>query len=201
MNVVAVVPVKNLRSAKARLSPAFQPQERHTLALRMLDHVLQALLATPGLDDIRIETADQEAIALAQRLGVGIIPEPPGVASQSEAVEIAAHALLCEGAGAMLMLPLDLASAGPADIARILEEDEPESREPLAVLVPSRDGGTNAVLRRPPDALPSCFGDDSLRRHLAEARRLGVRVKLLHLPSLWIDVDTIDDYRDTIGRG
>lgn len=199
MSVVAVVPVKNLHRAKARLSPAFDAGQRHALALRMLEHVLRALLATPGLDDVRIESADADAIDLARRLGAGVIAEPPGVDSQSAAVDAAARALVAEGVGAMLMLPLDLPRADPADIARILAEDEPGEKGPLAVLVPSRDGGTNAALRRPPDALPSRFGDDSLRLHLEEAARLGVRVKVVRLESLWIDVDTHDDYRDTLG--
>ena len=197
MGVVAVVPVKRLSAAKARLSPAFGPATRRDLALRMLDHVLRALLATPGLQDVRIETADPEAAALAQGLGVGVIPEPPGIGSQSEAVEVAARALVAEGVEAMLMLPLDLPRADPADIARILAEDEPGTQGPLAVLVPSRDGGTNAALRRPPNALPSRFGrGGSFQRHLDEGQRLGVRVKALRLESLWLDVDTEEDYRD-----
>ncbi len=201
MGVVAVVPVKDLRAAKARLSPALGPKTRHELALWMLERVLSALLATPGLDGVRVETADPEAVALAHRMGVGVIPEPGGVSGQSEAVEVAARALAAEGVEAMLMLPLDLPRADPAEIARILAEDEPHGAGPLVVLVPSRDGGTNAALRRPPTALPSRFGrGGSLRRHIEEAGRLGVSVKLLRLESLWIDVDTEKDFSDTLGR-
>ena len=61
---------------------------------------------------------------------------------------------------------------------------------PAALLMASRDGrGTNALLRMPPDAFPSRFGRDSLRRHLAEARRARVPATVLSNPRFGLDLD------------
>ena len=63
------------------------------------------------------------------------------------------------------------------------------------MLAPARDGGTAALLRRPPDAIPGCFGADSAKAHRAAAERAGVRLVELPLPSLAIDLDRIEDAR------
>jgi 2-phospho-L-lactate guanylyltransferase len=64
---------------------------------------------------------------------------------------------------------------------------------PSAVLAPSRDGGTNALLSCPPLALPFHFGADSLARHSAAARMHSVRLRQLRCPGLELDIDRPDD--------
>jgi 2-phospho-L-lactate guanylyltransferase (CobY/MobA/RfbA family) len=45
----------------------------------------------------------------------------------------------------------------------------------------------------PPDAFPSRFGRDSLRRHLAEARRARVPATVLSNPRFGLDLDGPED--------
>ena len=69
-----------------------------------------------------------------------------------------------------------------------------ELKPPSAILVPSRDGtGTNALLRNPPDAFPSHFGENSLALHQQEAKRHGVELKILRIPRISFDLDELDD--------
>jgi 2-phospho-L-lactate guanylyltransferase (CobY/MobA/RfbA family) len=63
------------------------------------------------------------------------------------------------------------------------------------VLAPARDGGTAALLRRPPGVLPSRFGADSAKAHREAAERAGVAYTELPLPSLAIDLDREADLR------
>src|SRR5918999_814940 len=65
----ALVPVKDLPQAKARLSPLLSPAERHALAAAMLDDVLEALRHVSTLDRIALVTTDAYALALAARWG------------------------------------------------------------------------------------------------------------------------------------
>ena len=60
-------------------------------------------------------------------------------------------------------------------------------------VVISPDGmrsGTNALLMRPPDALPFAFGPDSFEAHLEAARQRGLEVKICERPHLAFDLDT-----------
>ena len=56
MGVWAVVPVKELDRAKERLAAVLPPERRRALMLAMLEDVLTALAATPGLDGLAVVT-------------------------------------------------------------------------------------------------------------------------------------------------
>ena len=90
----------------------------------------------------------------------------------------------------LVVLPADLPLALPQEIRQLAEA---AATDPVLVLVPSADGGTNALALSPPGLIPFRFGPDSARRHEDEARRLGVRPLRLSLPSLGLDVDTPAD--------
>src|SRR5438876_973810 len=61
-------------------------------------------------------------------------------------------------------------------------------------LAPSRDGtGTNAILVRPPLAVPYLFGSDSLQRFLEAARQRHLNYSTYHSIGLALDIDTVDD--------
>jgi 2-phospho-L-lactate guanylyltransferase len=88
----------------------------------------------------------------------------------------------------------DVAGASGAELARLFAALE-EQGGAGAVLAPARDGGTAALLRRPPGAIPSCFGADSAKAHREAAERAGATFRELALPSLAIDLDRADDLR------
>jgi 2-phospho-L-lactate guanylyltransferase len=65
------------------------------------------------------------------------------------------------------------------------------------VLAPSREGtGTNALIVRPPLALPYLFGVNSLQRYQQAARQTQLGSILYHSIGLALDIDTIDDLDD-----
>jgi 2-phospho-L-lactate guanylyltransferase len=91
-------------------------------------------------------------------------------------------------AGLVLMCDLPLLTAGDLD-ALLLSEA-------ALTLAPDRGReGTNALLARPPDLIPTCFGDArSFALHQARAAALGSPARVVETPGLARDVDTADDY-------
>src|ERR671933_71284 len=64
----------------------------------------------------------------------------------------------------------------------------------LAVISPDAAGrGTNALLLRPPDALPFLFGANSFENHLDAAREREVQVQVCERTRLAFDIDTAED--------
>jgi 2-phospho-L-lactate guanylyltransferase len=60
--------------------------------------------------------------------------------------------------------------------------------------VRSHEGlGTNALLRRPPEVVPTRFGGRSFQGHLDAASAAGASVDVLELPGIGFDVDTVAD--------
>jgi 2-phospho-L-lactate guanylyltransferase (CobY/MobA/RfbA family) len=95
----------------------------------------------------------------------------------------------------------DVAGAESDDLERLFLALAELPAGPAVVLAPSSDGGTAALLRRPPDAIPSRFGRESAARHRAAAADAGVAFAELALDSLAIDLDRADDVELFLERG
>lgn len=190
--LVAVIPVKAFSRGKARLATLLSAQERYLLCKTMLEDVLTVVVASPLFDRVLIITSDAEAAASARQYGIEVISEIQQV-RQSRSVEAAAACCREVGAEAMLTVPLDVPRITANDLNRIVEQG-PVPRG--IVLVPSRDAlGTNALLARPPEAIPFRFGYDSFRAHRDEAEAKGLPCEVCELPNLALDIDEIDDLR------
>ena len=190
MDLWAVVPVKERVSAKERLAPMLAPEVRQALALAMLEDVLEALSATPGIAGLLVVTVDPEARLVAVRYG-GRPIETGARDGHGGAVAAAARLLAAEGRSGMLTLPGDIPLVTPAEIAELLAAHLPA---PSFTIAPSHDEqGSNAIACSPPDAVPLRFGENSFYPHLQAAEARGIRPRVLHLPGIALDIDNPED--------
>jgi 2-phospho-L-lactate/phosphoenolpyruvate guanylyltransferase len=190
MDLWAVVPVKERVSAKERLAPMLRPETRQALALAMLEDVLAALTATPGIAGLLVVTVDPAAARLAASYGARLI-EMGARDGHTGAVAAAVRLLAAEGRAGMLTLPGDIPLVTPAEITRILEA---HPAGPSLTIVPSHDErGSNAIACSPPDAVPLRFGDNSFYPHLQAAEVCGIRPNVLHLLGIALDIDNPED--------
>ena len=190
MDLWAVVPVKERASAKERLAPMLPPEIRQALALAMLEDVLEALSAAPGIAGLLVVTVDPESRLMAARYG-GRAIEVGARDGHTGAVAAAARLLAAEGRSGMLTLPGDIPLVTPAEIAQLLAAHPPA---PSFTIVPSHDEqGSNAVACSPPGAVPLRFGENSFYPHLQAAEACGIRPTVLHLPGIALDIDNPED--------
>ncbi len=192
--LVAIIPVKELSQAKARLAPVLDAAGRRELAVALLRDVLAAALACPALDKVAVVTRDADVLALAAEAGAEGLAEPGGL---NEALTTASETIARRGVDRLLVLAADLPLAAPDDIATVAEADAD------VAIVPSTDGGTNA-LALPPGGIAFRFGPDSSRRHLAAVAVADLRPLRLDLPALAFDIDTPDHFarlRDAVEDG
>ncbi|MFP6639478.1 MAG: 2-phospho-L-lactate guanylyltransferase [Myxococcota bacterium] len=186
----ALIPVKSLAQSKSRLATEFAQPELEALSLAMLEDLLSALLATPALKRIAVATPDDRAAELVRRLGGEALHGPdPGLKA---AIDGAASKLHLGDHDALLVVLGDLPDARPEDLQELFDKLD-ELDGPAAALAPSSDGGTSALLRRPHTAIPSCFGPESAARHREAAAAAGVPLCEIALPSLDLDLDSIED--------
>jgi 2-phospho-L-lactate guanylyltransferase len=185
----ALVPVKDLTQAKARLSPLLAPAQRYALAAAMLDDVLAALRQASMVERIALVTTDPHALALAAQRGLEVVDEGSG-RGESGAVELAVKVCRERGASSLAVIPGDIPLLTAADVEWIIQQGTQYD----VVIVPSWDSrGTNAVLLRPPDALQLRFGSWSFFPHVKQAKRKGLSYKVVRLPRVALDVDTPED--------
>src|SRR5919197_842398 len=185
----ALVPVKDLTQAKARLSPLLSPAERYALAMAMLDDVLAALRQASMLERIVMGTIDPRALALAAHWGFEVIDEGAG-RGETGAVELATKVCQERGASSLAVIPGDIPLLTAADVDGLMQHGAQYD----VVIAPSWDSrGTNAILLRPPDALQLRFGSWSFFPHVKQAKRRGLSYKVVRLPRVALDIDTPED--------
>jgi 2-phospho-L-lactate guanylyltransferase len=190
MDVWAVVPVKERDRAKERLASALPRELRRALARAMLEDVLIALAAAPGLAGLVVVTLDREAQRLALCHGARII-EDGARDGHTGAVAAAARLLAAEARAALLTVPGDIPLVTADEIGQLVAAHRPA---PSFTIVPSHDeGGSNAILLSPPDAVPLRFGIDSFFPHLRAAEAQGIRPTVLRLPGIALDIDNPED--------
>jgi 2-phospho-L-lactate guanylyltransferase (CobY/MobA/RfbA family) len=69
------------------------------------------------------------------------------------------------------------------------------------VISPSIAKGTNALLRNPPNAIPTRYGLNSFDAHVAEAESKKVHLEVYRSEDLEVDVDTPSDLYEIMRRG
>jgi len=190
MGIWAVVPVKERGEAKQRLARLLPEPLRRELAQAMLEDVLEALAAVPGLAGIAVATVEPAARRLAEHYGARII-EDGARDGHTGAVMAAGRLLAAEGCAGMLTVPGDVPLVTAAEIAVIMAAHRPA---PSFTIAPSHDEqGSNAILLSPPDAVPLRFGANSFFPHLKAAEAQDIQPTIVRLPGIALDIDTPED--------
>ena len=190
MTLFAVVPVKDLVGTKSRLEPVLNASGRAGLTIYMMNNVLAALKGA-GVEHTCVVSPDRTVLSLAEEAGAQpLLQEGDGL---NQALEQARDWASERGAASLLVLPADLPLLRAPDVGVIVEAAE-QVEGPLAVVCPDATGeGTNALLLRPPDALPFLFGPDSFNGHLSAARERELQTRTCHRTQLAFDLDTAHD--------
>lgn len=187
---VAVVPVKAFARAKSRLASTVSEAERHAFARSCFEHVLGTLEVHPGIAKVMVVSNDPEVLAAARARGHVPLRDPVDAVRLNEVVDSALALAVEQGADAALVLMSDLPLLSASDLDELLEGDA------AFTLGPDRAGaGTNALLARPPDLMPTCFGHaESFALHRTRAAAIGCETRVVITPGLASDVDTAEDY-------
>ncbi|MGE3076570.1 MAG: 2-phospho-L-lactate guanylyltransferase [Dehalococcoidia bacterium] len=188
--VPVLIPVNRLDRAKGRLADLLTPDERRTLSTITLEAVLHAA----GTSAI-VLTPDPE---VRQRVGkrARLMEEDPKRRGLNEQLEGAVEALVADGtAGSgLLILHGDLPLASEESLDVLAAESSPNT----AVMVESRDGGTNAMLMRPAGVFGLAYGPGSFAKHTKAATKAGMAVVANTNRELRLDLDTPDDIRELL---
>ena len=180
-----LVPVKNLKDAKQRLSPILTGEERFDLARAMCEDVLCALAKWQKRPAVAVVTSDPFVRDVAARSGFELIADDDSL-GETSAIEMATAACRERNASSTLVVPADIPLIDISELQQIA--DSAPARGTLLVPDAARRG-TNAAWRSPADLFPLRFGNDSFLPHLAAARITGLPCVVLELPSIARDID------------
>jgi 2-phospho-L-lactate/phosphoenolpyruvate guanylyltransferase len=190
MTVFAVVPVKDLGQTKSRLSSSLDADERAVLTLWMLEHVLATLRETDGVQRVGVVSPSPRVLFLAEDAGTSALPQESW--GLNNALEESRNWAVSGGASSLLVLPSDLPYLSASDVRTLLKLLSDDERSVVISPDKAREG-TNALLMRPPYALPFLFGPGSYEAHLRTARERGLQISTYEDSGTAFDLDTKED--------
>jgi 2-phospho-L-lactate guanylyltransferase len=183
VHVAVVVPVKAFGAAKHRLAEALSPRERHDLARRLATRVVRA---ARGLE-VFVVCDDDEVAAWAKDEGGRVLWRP--AAGLNDAVTFAIREIENTGFDHAIVAHGDLPLAEDLTVAAGFDG---------VTLIPDRhDDGTNVLAVPVRSGFVFKYGPGSFARHLGEADRLGLAVRIVRDRSLGWDVDVPEDLSAT----
>jgi 2-phospho-L-lactate/phosphoenolpyruvate guanylyltransferase len=176
-----VVPLRSFALGKARLSDALDDDARQAFTRSMAERVV----AAAGDRPVVIVSSAPEVISWAQALGVVHLDDP---GTLNGAAGVGRIWVRDHGLPRVVIAHADLPLATTLDgIA-----DDADAR--VAVVVPDHRDDGNPVLAIPSDVeFAFSYGPGSCARHVDEARRCGLEVRIVHDRDLGFDVDDASD--------
>jgi 2-phospho-L-lactate guanylyltransferase len=202
MTTIAVLPVKRFADGKQRLASGLGSGTRRALVEAMVTDVLIALRRAERIDGTLVVTGEAAMEAIAHGYDAATVADRED-SGHSDAAILGVQEAMARGARRVLLVPGDCPALNPKELDALLTRAP--APKPEVVIIPDRHGsGTNGLVLTPPDIITPAFGGSSFERHLAAAREAGAVVRVEELPSLVLDVDTVDDLdalREALGGG
>ena len=191
MSLCAIIPIKPLRKGKSRLSSVLSEEKREGLNQYLLTSTLQCLRKINEIDHILVVSYDQSALSLAKKYGARTVLENQNT-NINRALRKATFAAKALKSSKILVVPADLPLLTEDDLLSVIGEsgDPPE-----IVIVPDRKmSGTNMLLINPIGAIKYDFGEWSFRKHIEQAERKKINIKICNRSNLSFDLDLPEDW-------
>lgn len=145
------------------------------------------LRATQDRDLLTVVTSDRDAEAVALAFGCSIVADPGLGLNRAVAEGLAAA--WGAGATAAVVLPCDVPLVTSDDIERLFEQPS------QVAVVPSKDGGTNALMSRLELQDVLSYGTDSARLHIDRATAKSLTACVVQIERLALDIDDLEDLK------
>ena len=191
MSLCAIIPIKPLRKGKSRLSSVLSEEKREGLNQYLLTSTLQCLRKINEIDHILVVSYDPSALSLARKHGARTVLENRNT-NINRALRKATLAAKVFKSSKILVVPADLPLLTGDDLLSVIGEsgDPPE-----IVIVPDRKmSGTNMLLINPIGAIKYDFGEWSFRKHIEQAERKKINIKICSRKNLSFDLDLPEDW-------
>lgn len=188
MNPVVAVLMKDPADAKTRLAPVLGNDVREELALLLFKSTINFFQRFHADKRVAVITPSSRVVELCKLLGVEyVVDDREG--DINAAADRAAKWALSIGAPTILVIHADIPVLAANEIQALIAAGDQHA----VVIGESRDGGTNAIVVSPPDAMPFCFGPRSARAHEEMAIAAGLSSRRMKLHSLARDIDNPGD--------
>ena len=197
MSLCAIVPIKPLRRGKSRLASILSEEKREELNEYLLTSTLDCLSKINEIDQIIVISCDPKVLMLARKFDAKTVLEPRN-SNINRALRKATIAAMAIFASKTIVIPADIPFMTADDIIKVIKmSGKPQE----IVIVPDRRSiGTNVLLVNPIGAIKYDFGDWSFRKHVEQAERKKINVKVCRNDNLSFDLDWPEDWKYILSK-
>ncbi|MBR7888900.1 2-phospho-L-lactate guanylyltransferase [Marinomonas sp. A79] len=185
-----VIPMKAPKRAKQRLIGSLPNTSREQLAMTLFENTLRFFQRHFPTLDVLVVSESLEVLQVAQGFSANTLFDD-GQAGLNGALTFACDWVKQSGYDSQLVIPSDIAVLDKREILTLIDA---MAHAQVAIAV-AKDGGTNALLTSPPDAIDFEYGCDSAVAHQTNARNNRLVCRALHLPYLALDIDQGEDLK------
>jgi 2-phospho-L-lactate guanylyltransferase len=203
-----IIPIAPLDRAKSRLKDLLTLPQRAQLVLHMLEDVSATLFDSDLVKGATVVSTDSKVLEFAKSLGIHTLQEPKP-SNLNSALNLATKTLMesspeCSN----LILPVDIPLVSKTSLDGVLlkvEENQEmhglHSFSKIVIAAQSNDGGTNLLLRWPPNLIGLSFGPNSFAKHRNDC--LLKKAKFIEWKSAdtSLDIDTPQDVKNFMNLG
>jgi 2-phospho-L-lactate guanylyltransferase len=118
----------------------------------------------------------------------------------------ATHIAMAQNANSVLVLPSDLPFLTSEDVEMMITGVDVDSRNgngngyhvqnrAITICPDHNEEGTNALLVSPPTGFTYRYGPNSYKRHIEEAKRIGMTQRKINATGIIFDLDTEEDWK------
>lgn len=190
-----VIPMKSPKRSKQRLVGSLSDTARESLSLTLFENTLVFFQRHFPMLDVLVVSESLDVLALAQTYEANTLFDD-GENGLNGALDFACDWVKKTGYDSMLIVPSDIAMLDPAEFVALMSA----ANDASVVIAVAKDGGTNALLTSPPDAIQFEYGCDSASAHQANALNNRLACRSLHLRNLALDIDQGDDLNVAVTR-
>ena len=196
INLIVVIPLKNILRTKTRLKTILSLSERKLLTNYLLFQLIEKIqIIKKSLSEINIDlaitTSNKLSFESLKIQNIFIISDK-GTKSLSSALNNSAVWASKQNYDVLCIFPSDLHNPKIKDLKKFLS---PPYIQNEMRICPSIDRGTNAMLVSPPDLIKFNYGKRSFDNHIKIANQKGFKTSIIKLHSLTLDIDGERDFK------
>ncbi|WNY27145.1 2-phospho-L-lactate guanylyltransferase [Methanolapillus ohkumae] len=198
---------------KSRLSPVLSEEERQTLFLLMLEHVV-SVLKRAGISQLDLlsttalsKSIETSVLSLFCDSGNGSDggngDSFASFLTDERDLNSAVNAYLKKSAAPILIVMADLALLRPENILQMVRPPVEKSQVygRLIRVAPGKGGGTNMIFIGAPDVFDVKYHGQSFKKHVDEAQDLGLCLEIYDSFYASIDIDEPGDLTELLIHG
>jgi 2-phospho-L-lactate guanylyltransferase len=191
-----IVPIKKFDYSKTRLGSFLNSKERKDLTKLL---TLDTLEKISKLGQKQIIIVSAERIEGMDKFRDAVIIKENDLDGVNNAIGLANKFIKDNEFSESLIIPIDLPLLSTRDLENMIENSR--KFEKGVCIVPSkRFDGTNALLRKPNLVIDTFYDNNSFYNHVKSAAENNVSIEIIRNENLMIDLDTVDDVMEIMGR-